>query len=165
MCTSNRMRFYLSHNKSNITQQRNPKKHSIQVKPNAQHITALFPSEYLSGTHCSFEGGEAVIEGTENGNHVIGDGLASVKRVFHERCSFSESNHGLRNSHCERFFSIFLSFSRFCLVSEKMKTHNAFWFDLKFGNWLFRFWILLRNEMRQLLVVVLTVFPRSSPVG
>lgn len=32
--------------------------------------------KYLSGTHGGFKGGEAMIERAENGDHVIGDGLA-----------------------------------------------------------------------------------------
>lgn len=30
----------------------------------------------LSGTHCGLQSGETVVEGAENGNHAVGDGLA-----------------------------------------------------------------------------------------
>lgn len=39
----------------------------------------------LSRTHGGFKGGEAVIEGAENGNHTVGDVLALLQRFSHER--------------------------------------------------------------------------------
>lgn len=35
----------------------------------------------LGGTHGGLEGGEAVVEGAENGDHVVGDGLALLQRL------------------------------------------------------------------------------------
>lgn len=45
-------------------------------------------SHYLSRTHCGFKRRKTMIKRTKNRNHVIGNGLAFVKRVFNERCSF-----------------------------------------------------------------------------
>lgn len=110
---------------------------------------------YLSGTHGGLEGGETMIEGTKNGDHVIGDGLASVKRVFNERRSFSESSHGFRYSHCDWNF---LSLFRIYLVAWKMK--NAQGVMIWSRNWwfFFPFWFLLQNEP----VAVSILFPRPS---
>jgi len=60
-------------------------------------------SAYLSWTHGGFECGETMIEGTENGDHVIGDGLALVKWLLHERRSLSQSVHRFRYLHSDRF--------------------------------------------------------------
>lgn len=49
----------------------------------------------LSRTHGGFKGGEAVIEGAENGNHTVGDVLALLQRFSHERRPLTQGFHGL----------------------------------------------------------------------
>lgn len=45
--------------------------------------------KHLSGTHGGFESGEAVVEGAENGDHTIRDGLALLQRLPRECCSLA----------------------------------------------------------------------------
>lgn len=40
--------------------------------------------EDLGGAHGGLEGGEAVVEGTENGDHAVGVGLALLQRLPHQ---------------------------------------------------------------------------------
>lgn len=65
-----------------------------------------------------------MVEGAENGDHAVGDGLALVQRVSYGRCSRFHGRHCLRNPH---FFNF--SFSRrifsLCLAGEKIKSEIA----------------------------------------
>lgn len=89
--------------------------------------THMSKRAYLSGTHGGLECGETMIEGTENGDHVIGDGLALVKWFLYERRSLSESVHRFRYLH----FQINL-ISLFRWWNWKRKRKRKCTLDLKF---------------------------------
>ena len=62
---------------------------------------------YLSGAHGGFEGGETVVEGAENGDDAVADGLALLDRLPHHRRSLTERIH----AYCYAHFSLSLSLS------------------------------------------------------
>lgn len=53
----------------------------------------------LGGTHGGFEGGEAVVEGAENGDHAVGDGLAFLERLAYALGPGCHDLHCQRNPH------------------------------------------------------------------
>lgn len=59
----------------------------------------------LSGTHGGLKGREPMVEGTENGDHVVRDRLALMQRLSHEHRSFAQGLHCLWNPHF--FFFLF----------------------------------------------------------
>lgn len=61
----------------------------------------------LGGAHGSLEGGEAMIEGAEDGDHAVGDGLALLERLLEESRPLHQR---LDCPHCRRSTS--LSFER-----------------------------------------------------
>ena len=53
---------------------------------------------YQSGANDSFEGGETVVEGAENGDDVV-DNLALLHRLYHHRRSLTQRIHAYYNAH------------------------------------------------------------------
>lgn len=65
-----------------INTTKNPKLKQQRAKQRSrQRARARERMVNLGGTHGGFEGGEAVVEGAENGDHVVGDGLALLQRL------------------------------------------------------------------------------------
>lgn len=56
---------------------------------------------YLSGTHGGFKSRETAIEGAEDGDDIIGDGLTLLERLSHQHSSFAEQIHSAIDGHGE----------------------------------------------------------------
>ena len=71
---------------------------------------------YLSGVHRNFEGKETMVEGAENGDDDVVDGLTALHRLSHHHRSLTERIHAYSCAHFSLF--LFISISNRVLVAE-----------------------------------------------
>jgi len=93
------------------------------LKPNKANRSQNLPISmenmkkgYLSWTHGGFKCRETVVEGTQNGDDVVCDGLTLLQRLSHHRRLFTQHIHTCHcNSHLLLLISSSPFFFKFCL--------------------------------------------------